>query len=119
MLWPRRERMLIREAAAVAAGTLADGIDALASADGPSVEVTVQMDVAIERLVEAVSVPRRPAGPSAHDEALAFLIDELQRIRLLMKHRPHMGMGSEQSAHLLPIVATALREVQVTLTTVR
>jgi uncharacterized membrane protein YccC len=116
VLWPRRERMLIREAAATAASALADGVDSLANAAGPSAEVTVRMDTAVDRLVQAASVPRRPAGPSAHDESLAFLIDELQRIRLLMKDRPRMGMGSEQSAHLLPIVATALREVQVTLT---
>ena len=116
VLWPRRERLLIHEAAAGAAGALADGVDGLASAAGPAAAVTEAMDTAVDQLVKSACVPRRPAGPSAHDEALAFLVDELQRIRLLIRNRPRIGVRSEQSAALLPIVATALREVQRTLT---
>ena len=77
VLWPRRERLRIREAAA-------DAVAMLATPDGPSPELVTAVGDVIAKLDDAASVPRRPAGPSAHDAAPAFLVDQLERAALLV-----------------------------------
>ncbi|HEY3722918.1 MAG TPA: FUSC family protein [Acidimicrobiia bacterium] len=114
VLWPRRERLRIREAAAEAAGVVADAVAMLATPDGPSPEAVTAVRDAVAKLGDAASVPRRPAGPSAHDAALAFLVDQLERAALLVSsadgHAP-----TPTSTGLARVGADAFRAVERTL----
>ena len=119
MLWPRRERLLVREAAATAAGAIADAVAVMAQPGGAPPETVATMDAAVAKLVEAASVPRRPAGPSAHDAALAFLVDQLERAQWLVRNATDRTAVSERSADLAATGAAALRGVEQMLRTER
>jgi uncharacterized membrane protein YccC len=111
VLWPRRQRMLIREAAAAAADALAAAVDTLSAPAGPSPEVLATADAAVTKLVAAASVPRRPAGPSAHDAALAFLVDQLERIGLLVRTAQSRPTPPPAARDLGVVASRALRAI--------
>lgn len=116
LLWPRRERLAVRDAAATAATALADAVSGLGQTGGPSTEVIEAMDAAIATLASTASVPQRPAGPSAHDTALAFLVDQLERAAGLVRLAPRDAEVTEQTGVLVAVAATALRQIETTLT---
>jgi uncharacterized membrane protein YccC len=116
VLWPRRERLQLRAAAAEAAGALAEHVDQLGTAAGPTEETVAATERAIAGLVARSFVPQRPAGPSAHDAALSFLVDQLERISVLV--RTHPGQRSvADAAPLATLGAETLRAIQRTLST--
>jgi uncharacterized membrane protein YccC len=117
VLWPRRERMLVREAAAKSATLLADAFEAIAAPGGATEEQVAAVDRANADLIERASVPRRPDGPSAHDAALAFLVDQLERGRELVRHVAARREAPRRSAELMVIAARAMRAVEETLRT--
>lgn len=117
VLWPRRQRMLIREAAATAAAALADAIDGLSAPSGASSKAGAAASAAVTKLVVAASVPRRPAGPSAHDAALAFLVDQLERIGLLVGSAESRESSAVPARELDTVAARALRAVAAMLVT--
>ncbi len=112
VLWPRRERLLVREAAAEAAGAIADAVAVMAQPGGTPTETVAAMDATVAKLISAASVPRRPAGPSAHDAALAFLVDQLERAQWLVRDATDRTSVSERSADLAATGAAALRGVE-------
>ncbi len=117
VLWPRRERLLVREAAADAAGALADAVAAFAEPGGPSDATLAAMDAVLTRLDEAASVPRRPVGPSAHDAALAFLLDQLERMQWLVRTTERGDHVPDRAPALVLVAVRALRGVEVMLRT--
>ena len=112
VLWPRRERMLIREAAATAAGAVADALTALRNRDEEPAPALAAADVAIAKLVAAASVPRRPAGPSAHDAAFAFLVDQLERAAILLRATSEDDETTSLTLDLTGTAASAFREIE-------
>jgi hypothetical protein len=112
VLWPRRERLLVREAAATAAGALADAITVLARPGGVPAGTIAAMDAAVADLIEAASVPRRPAGPSAHDAALAFLVDQLERMQWFVGTATDRTSVNEHGAELTMVGAEAVRGIE-------
>ena len=70
------------------------------------------MDTAVADLIAAASVPRRPAGPSAHDAALAFLVDQLERVQWFVRTATDRTSASEHGAELTAVGAEALRGVE-------
>jgi uncharacterized membrane protein YccC len=119
VLWPRRERLMVREAAAAAAGVLADAVETLGDPAGPPAATLAAVDVAVTALDATASVPRRPAGPSAHDAALAFLLDQLERVAWLVRTAPSRPSVPDRTAELVSVAATALRGVATMLRTGR
>ena len=109
VLWPRRERMMLREAAAGAAGAVASALDALGGVDASA--TLPAMDSSIAALVAAASVPRRPAGPSAHDAALAFLVDQLERSAILVRAASQEAAPSPSAIELIAVAGAAFREI--------
>ncbi len=104
VLWPRRERLRIREAAAELAGVVAVAASGLATPEGPSPESVTAVRDAVMKLGDAASVPRRPAGPSAHDAALAFLVDELERAAFFVAGASS-SPATASSTELAPVAA--------------
>ena len=82
VLWPARPRVALRQWAADASTRLADLIDAL---DRPEPDPTYLPELRAGA-AEAVTLLEsnyanthyRPAGPATHDEAFAYLVDELR-----------------------------------------
>ncbi len=116
VLWPRRERLQLRDAARVAAAACADHMEALPSASGVSQSTQDATERALNALIDAASVPQRPAGPSAHDAALAFLVDQLERIGVLIRTRRHLEVPAD-ALGLAPLAAKTLRSVEHVLAT--
>jgi len=94
LLFPRREHLVVRTAAASACEVLADALDDLAR--DPSIDVRARADGALRSMRQALRTDRR-SGPSAHDLALTFMLDELRLISLLVK-RPS-PFGAEVREH--------------------
>lgn len=114
VLWPRRERLQLRDAARVAAGALADHVEQLASEAGPTPDIAAATDWAMNALVARSCVPQRPAGPSAHDAALAFLVDQLERIAVLVRTSRRERVPVD-AVSLAALAAGTLRDVGRTL----
>ena len=111
VLWPRRERMLIHEAAAHAAGAVATALATLEDGGDDPATALAATDDAIAKLVAAASVPRRPAGPSAHDAALAFLVDQLERAAILVRTASKQVAPDPLTVELATVAETAFREI--------
>jgi uncharacterized membrane protein YccC len=116
VLWPRRERLELRAAACRAAGALADHVQQMGTPNGPTDETRAATDTAMGDLLTRSCVPQRPAGPSAHDASLSFLVDQLQRIAVLVRthHRERVPADADPLARL---AADTLRTVERTLET--
>jgi uncharacterized membrane protein YccC len=110
VLWPWRERLKLRAAAADAAAALADHVEQLGTAAGPTEETVAATDRAMADLVASSSIPQRPAGPSAHDAALAFLVDQLERIAVLVRTH-HRRRTPGAAAPLANLAAQTLRGI--------
>ena len=63
----------------------------------------------------AACVRSDPPGPSAHDAALSFLVDQLERIAVLV--RTHQRGGPRGRGPLARLVAETLRAIERTLDT--
>jgi uncharacterized membrane protein YccC len=102
VLWPRRERLMVRAATRDAAAALAVHVEQLGTSAGPTDETRAATDRAMAALVASSCVPQRPAGPSAHDAALSFLVDQLERIEVLVRthRRDHAPDDAEPLARL-------------------
>ena len=117
VLWPRRERLLLREAAAATADAVADAVAGLAEAGGPPTDVIDAMNAAVNELATTGSVPQRPAGPSAHDAALAFLVDQLERAAGFVRVARRDAEITDQTAALATLTVKVLRQIGTTLRT--
>jgi len=85
-LWPRFERVALRQQAAVACRALAGMI--IAQREGPMGEALARQMATARDAVGAVrqsfaATPKRPAGPARRDRAFVELLTELERILAL------------------------------------
>ena len=85
VLWPRYERGDLVNALATAVGAVADLVDELLlpqAAPGALEERRAGALAATRALTQVYrTMPYRPAGPTAHDQAIAYLTDELPWLR--------------------------------------
>ena len=85
VLWPRYERGDLVKALAAAVGAVADLVGELLSpqaAPGALEERRTSALAATRALTQVYrTMPYRPAGPTAHDQAIAYLTDELPWLR--------------------------------------
>jgi uncharacterized membrane protein YccC len=90
LLWPPRARPGLRPAAARAFGALADLLQA--ELDGEA-SLQARLDEADDAVGELrrrfVATPFRPTGTTGSAEALAFLVDELDWLRVIVVRRAH------------------------------
>jgi len=121
VLWPARPRVALRQWAADASTRLADLIDAL---DRPEPDPTYLPELRAGA-AEAVTLLEsnyanthyRPAGPATHDEAFAYLVDELrwsqQFADELASDRLSSGPPAEEDRRLAGATAATLRRTAV------
>jgi uncharacterized membrane protein YgaE (UPF0421/DUF939 family) len=105
VLLPRREHLVVRRAAATACEVLADSLDSVAR--DPTVDVRARVDDALRGMRQAVATDRR-SGPSTHDLALTFMLDELRLISLLVM-RPNPFGAEAGGREVAGRTATELR----------
>ncbi len=108
-LLPRREHLVVNEAAARSCDALADAVHDVPS-DSP-VAGRAQVAEALGELRRVSSMCRR-CGPSAHDLALTFVIDELRLITLLVEEPdPFLGEGRGRDV-AAPVAARAATQLR-------
>jgi uncharacterized membrane protein YccC len=103
---PRREHHLVTQSAARACDALADAFDPRRAARGTS-ETRAHADDAVLELRRVAGMFRR-CGPSAHDLALTFMIDEL-RLLTVLADRPDPFVASRRSSAVEDHVSAQLR----------
>jgi uncharacterized membrane protein YccC len=106
VMLPRREHRVVIAAAARSCETLATAIDTMRTSD-PLVPVRGQMAEALQELRRVSSECRR-CGPSAHDLALTFIIDELRLLTLLVEE-PDPFLGKLRRGDVAARAPTQLR----------
>jgi uncharacterized membrane protein YccC len=114
VLWPRRERLKLRAAARDAATALADHVEQLATTAGPTEETLAATERTVADLEASSNVAQRPAGPSAHDAALSFLVDQLERVAVFVRTHRRRRVP-EDAAPLATLAAETLRAIARTL----
>jgi uncharacterized membrane protein YccC len=110
LLWPERERSLLRAGVQRACAALADLLEAEITADPPL--VAARAATATEAVAEMrrryVATPYRPTGATGSTEALAFLVDELEWLRSLALPLPG-ETGSRESRETMAAAVAVLR----------
>ncbi|HEY7440670.1 MAG TPA: FUSC family protein [Acidimicrobiia bacterium] len=114
VLWPRRERLVIRAAAADLADALGDAVPALALPGGIPPDVFSRARVAWQALHEREAIRPRSAGPSAHDAALNFLHQELDRLWVVV-NLPGFERLAADEAEMADLAGRILHEAASTL----
>jgi hypothetical protein len=114
---PRREHMVVSAAASRSCDALADAVEDLRTSDS-RVAARAQVAEALGELRRVSSTCRR-CGPSAHDLALTFIVDELRLLALLVEQpdpflseRPGDGIAA-RAATQLRVAAHTLRGAPV------
>jgi hypothetical protein len=103
---PRQEHRVVNAAAARSCDALAATIDAPGPSDSP-VAVRAQEAGALQEL-RRVSRTCRRCGPTAHDLALTFILDELRLLTLLME-QPDPFLGERRRGGIATRAASQLR----------
>jgi uncharacterized membrane protein YccC len=88
LLWPPRALPGLRPAAARAFTALADLLQSELDGAGSLAERIAETDAAVSDLRQRfISTPYRPTGTTSSAQALAFLVDELDWLRLIVRRR--------------------------------
>lgn len=119
VLWPRQDRRILRRAMVEALVAKADLVDALFAEGVQAGDLDDRVDVATKATHELErryrSMQYRPAGPTAHDQAIAYLVDELSWFRAfgseLASDRASSGPFTPEDARLGAGTASTLRDV--------
>jgi uncharacterized membrane protein YccC len=100
VLWPRRERLVLRAAVAVVTGVLADAVEAIGATGTIPATTAARINDAGAAMERSLAQPRRPAGPSAHDVVFVYVVDQVRRLATLVAETgpepvPHGGPATE------------------------
>jgi uncharacterized membrane protein YccC len=88
LVWPPRPRPELRPAAARAFAALADLLQSELDGDASVADRVAEADRAVAELRRRfVATPYRPTGTTSSAEALAFLVDELDWLRVIVVRR--------------------------------
>ncbi len=113
-LWPRYERSRLIRRMVDAACACADLVDALADPaadERQRSEARARAAAAGDTLATTyLETPYRPAGPTAHDESLLYLVYEVRRTREFAEELADAGPLTADDASLAAASARALRE---------
>ena len=121
VLWPRRERLVLRAKAGTVAAAIADGLRQIAGTGRVDAATASTVRDALAALEAELSQPRRPAGPSVHDVSFAYVVDQVRRLATLVSDTerapvPHDGTPrdlAQAAATVVDQVATALATERV------
>jgi hypothetical protein len=121
VLWPRRERLVLRARVGTVATALGDGLRAVAASGRIDAASATSIRDSLAALEAELSQPRRPAGPGVHDVSFAYVVDQVRRLAALVidtEHAavPHVGMPHDlalAAATVVDHVATALATERV------
>lgn len=125
VLWPRHERSELRRSLCAAMLAAADLVDASGAHPFDAELAAGVRSAALEATRTATNayrtMPYRPAGPTAHDQALAYLVDELPWLHgfaddLVAERLAGAALSREDEA-LLAATGRALRDVATELRT--
>ncbi|HEY3096567.1 MAG TPA: FUSC family protein [Acidimicrobiia bacterium] len=109
---PRREHLAVNAAAARSCDALAAAVDHFRTTGAPGA-VRAEAAEALDDLRRVSSTSRR-SGPSAHDLALTFIIDELRLLTLLVE-QPDPFVGERGADDIAGRAATQLRAAALAL----
>lgn len=80
VLWPRRERLVLRARVGRAAAALALGVRDVGRTGRVSPEQAQAISAEVGLMERSLVQPRRPAGPSAHDVVFVYAADQVRRL---------------------------------------
>jgi uncharacterized membrane protein YccC len=110
VLWPRRERLVIRAAVGATALTLAEGVRAAAATGTVPASTARSIEAAAGAMERALAQPRRPAGPTAHDVTFAFAVDQVRRLATLVLETEDVPLPAGERAVELGTAAARVLE---------
>jgi uncharacterized membrane protein YccC len=110
VLWPRRERRLLRAQVARASDALGAALRDVAETGTVDDATATRVREEVGAMERGMAQPRRPAGPGAHDVVFAYAVDQVRRLATLVLETrdepvPHDGTPGA-------LVGAATRAVQ-------